>query len=75
MPGGYPPLWYTQPPGIPGSPGIPPPRYTHPPQEGPGTRHAHPLEGTWDQAYPPTTPCGQTHASENITYPQLRWLR
>ena len=24
------------------------------PQKGPGTRHTHPLEGTWDQAYPPT---------------------
>ena len=30
-----------------------------------------PLEGTWDQRYP--TPCKQTHACENITFPQLRW--
>ena len=29
-------------------------------------------EGTWDQAYP-LTPCAQTHASENITFSQLRW--
>ena len=27
-------------------------------------------EGTWDQGYPP--PFGQTNASENITFPQLR---
>ena len=30
-----------------------------------------PPEGTWDQGYPP--PFGQTNASENITFPQLRW--
>ena len=27
-------------------------------------------EGTWDQGY---TPCEQMYASENITFPQLRW--
>ena len=36
------------------------------------TWHTQPQEETWDQAYNPH-PCEQTHASENITFPQLRW--
>ena len=34
------------------------------------TQSTPPPEGTRDQAYPPP-PCEQTHAYENITFPQL----
>ena len=42
---------------------------TYPPWKGPGIRHTHPQRSS-DQAYPPVT-CEQTHACENITFPQL----
>ena len=66
-------LWYTNP-LVYRSPG-----HTHP---FPFYIPTHPPQGMWNQVYPSpqkehgtryTTPCEETPASENITFPQLRW--
>ena len=56
-------------------PGIPTPRRDlgpgiHTLHMGSGTKHTPPRRDLGPGIH---TPCGQTHACENITFPQLRW--